>query len=533
MIKDLIIKNLILIESCDIQFSPHFTIITGETGAGKTAVLHALKLLTGQKLDTSLIRKGQTKGYVQALSELLQEAGISYDEPSLILSREVSIEGKSKSFINERLVSLSFLQKVCSHLLQIIDQHSYHELRSSETQRELVDLFGGLTEDVQRFQQEFEENKRLKEQLSRLEEKGRQKERELVFCQMQLEELESFPLQEGEEEQLFQEYALISRSQEITAKTEQLFDLLSQTSHSSLPQVMQSKQICDSLASVHGSFAEAAGLLQEASVALQEVVHLLRAQLTSFDADPHRLLFLEEKLGIIDRFKKKYGPSIKDWNAYAAVLKEKIEEFEKLDTDLEDTRSFLSQNEEKLTELALDLSQKRKKSAQELAKQLSDEIQSLNMEGAQVKIEVKAHERTSTGEDQIICWLTANKGEHPVSVKESSSGGELSRLLLAIKCILAKKNNTPTIIFDEIDANVGGKTATLIGEKLKRLSTHRQIFCITHFPQVACQAHLHLRVHKEEIGERTVACIQVLTQKQKEQELLRMLGGEKTLSFYN
>jgi len=226
MLKDLHIKNLILMESCSIELKEGLTILTGETGSGKSAILHGLKLLLGQKLDTSLIRWGEKRGSIQArfeinsksLLEVLKEAHIEIEDSTLILYREISTEGKSKNCINDRMVSLSLLQKVGSYLVQIVDQTSHHELRSTERQRELLDLFGSLQEDVLLFGSFFEENKQRKNLQKKLEEKEQKKERELTFCLEQQKELSSLQLKEGEEELLFQEYSLFSKSQEILEK---------------------------------------------------------------------------------------------------------------------------------------------------------------------------------------------------------------------------------------------------------------------------------------------------------------------------
>ncbi len=530
MIQELHIKNLILVDSCSIPLSPHLNIVTGESGSGKTAILQALKLLAGQKLDVSLIRKGEKKGSIQALfaippsdrlRELLEQASIDVEEDTLIIMREISSEGKSKNLINDQIVSVSFLQKVCKHLFEIVDQHSYHSLRSEDTILSLVDLYGDLGPLLSEYQQSFEHLKDCRSHLASLQELEKTKERELPFYLKEQEELDKIDLKEGEEDALFEEYSLLARSQEISAKREQILDLLSDPP----AKIRQSKTLCDTL-----GLRDVSALLQEAEIAVQESLHLL-SRLSSAENNPNRFLFLEQRLSWIDKLKRKYGPSLQDWKAHREMLKIKVERFEQLESEIEDSLSSLKLAEEKTAKLCQELSLQRRAQAQALSLKLTEEIRSLNMAGASVEIAVENATRSSTGEDHLICWLAANAGERPVRAQESSSGGELSRLLFAFQICLADKNRIPTIIFDEIDANVGGTTATCLGEKLQELASSRQVLCITHFPQVACFAHHHLCVHKKEIEGRTVTLIEALTLQAKEHELRRMLGGEKTALY--
>lgn len=539
MLKDLFIQNLILMESCRIEWASGLNVITGETGSGKTAILHGLRLLLGQKLDTSYIRRGASKGIIQArfeflfpkeLKTLLEEAGIALED-TLILSREISIEGKSKSWINERWVSLSFLQKVGSYCVQIVGQHAFEELRHSDLQREIVDDFASLGTHTQHFASLLSQSKELQKQEEYLLTCEMQKERELSFCLSQLEELNAIELKEGEEEEIFQEYVRMNQAEEIALRIDTLFDLISQNTDSLLSKISQAKSLCKPYASRHKAFEEAIPLLESAGISLQETLNLLQDALSDIDPDPQRKEFLDQKLATIDQMKRKYGASVEDWNRYKAQLEKKVESFHRLDEQKEEIEGKIKDLEQTLATLAQELSLQRMETAQHLEMQLTQTIQSLNMQGAVLQIKVEKQPRSQTGEDRIDFLLTANVGERATLVKESSSGGELSRLLLAVKLALAEKNRTPTLVFDEIDAGVGGETARLIGEKLKELSLHRQVLCITHFPQVACQAHLHLRVQKHQEEERTYAQIQQLDSSLQETELLRMCGGKKTFSF--
>lgn len=536
MLKDLHIKNLVLMQSCCIEFNEGFTTLTGETGSGKSAILHGLKLLLGQKLDTSLIRWGEKKGSIQArfevnskdLLDLLKEFSIEIENSSLILYREISTEGKSKNFINDRMVSLSLLQKVGSYLVHIVDQTSHNELRAPDQQRKLLDLFGSLQEETLLFGQLFETDKQKKIAKKKLEEKEQQKQREFDFCLEQQKELNSLEVNEEDENLLFQKYTLFSESQEILEKTNELYSLLSDGPHSALSTTNKSKTLLGNLTSYHKIFQESAELLEESLVSLKEVLHLLGQVPSFFEVNPLYLSKIEEKLAFIHRMKKKYGANSTDRKAYKEKLNEKIADFEALDEDKKLLESDIHLIEEQLSFLGKKLTHKRVETAKRLSISLEQELNSLNMSGTKVDIRITTQTRSPTGEDAVSFWLETNEGEAPSSLQDHSSGGELSRLLLALKICLAEKNNTPTLIFDEIDANVGGSTATMIGKKLLDLSSHLQVICITHFPQVAKLASHHLLVQKNGSNNRTFSTISSLTNESKQSELLRM-AGEKEL----
>jgi len=537
MIEYLRIKNLVLMDLCQVHFDKGLTIITGETGAGKTALTEGLKLILGERADSSMVRKGEEKAHVEAsftistnskIQSLLQEYGIDTDprEP-LIITREISSEGKSRAFINHQMVTATVLQSIGSHLIDIIGQHSYNALKSSDNLRDIVDLFGNLQETLSHYQRLYSQYKSSQKKQEELKALLLEKERNLEICQAELTEIQEAKLKETEEQELFASYSFHAKAQEIGEKGGEICRALTEGPRPIVRELSHFKNACEHLSSTHASFAEARDLLKESIITLQEVDHILQKTLSSLDHNPLSAEKIEERLSLYTRIKKKYGSTFQEWKAYQATLESKLRSFELLDEEVEKNASDQAEIKALLESAAKLLTEKRKRSASALAEKLSSAIQQLNMPGAKVIIDITAQAPTSMGEDLICFWLQANIGEKPSSLKDSTSGGELSRLLLAIKTTLAEKNNTPTIIFDEIDANVGGTTATLIGEKLLELSTHRQVFCITHFPQVAKKASLHLCIYKKTEGERTMTRLEKLDSVAKEKELLRMLGGEK------
>lgn len=540
MLKTLHLKNLILIESCEIEFQAGLTVFSGETGAGKTAVIEAIDLALGARADSSALRKGAEKASVEAsfdiegleaVQELLKASGIDFDpQEPLIVRREIVKEGKNRAFINCQMAPLPLIQKVGALLIDLISQHSHQALRTGEYQRDLIDQFGDLSEDLRQFYEAWEEEKALREKLQILLEKEERREREMELCQVALQELGQVSLEEGEEERFFEEYNRLAHAQELSEKVQGIQQGLTESPQSLISSLNRYRNSLNALIAIDASLKELLELLNEGSIALTEAGRLMDRYLGKKEQNPQRFAFLEERLTLLNRLKRKYGSSLEEVRTYKKKCQEKLRQLENLDQEIEAAREAASRCEIKTRESARALSDKRKKAASQLEKALTESIQSLNMAGAELHIEIKPQARSSTGEDQVNFWLIANQGEHPVSVKESSSGGELSRLMLAIKTTLSEKNQTPTLIFDEIDANVGGETASILGDKLRSLGQCRQVICITHFPQVANQADHHFRVQKHESEGRTLTHIAPLDKREKEKELLRMLGG-KNLTF--
>ena len=537
MISKLVLSHFILVESAEIVFDPHFNIVTGETGAGKTAIMQALCLAVGARADTSLIRQGSQKAVVQAafdisslpsLYPLLENAGIDFDpKEELIIRREITREGKNRVFINCQLIALPFLQKIGSRLIDFVGTDALHALRTSEFQRSLLDTYANLHDTLSRFQRAFEEEKRLYARYEALQtkEQGREKQEELL--RQELEEIESVNCKEAEEETLFQELQRITHSQEINEKLKEILDRLINTPSAVLLQLNRMEKSLESLLKIDPNFSEPCTLIQQALLSLQEAHLQLNSFFTKQQLDPYTIERLENRLASITKLKKKYGKTLGEIQAYKEKILHELSQYDTLSVNFQEVQQTLVEAQAVTTGYAQLLTSQREQAARQLEIQLSEHLQSLNMSKAQVKIALSAQGRTLEGEDHVQFWLIANPGENPSLVREHASGVELSRLFLAIKLVLAHKNQTPTLIFDEIDANIGGKTASIIGEKLAELGSVRQVLCITHFPQVAAKASSHICVRKELHEERTVTQITLLTPKMRQEELLRMLGGEK------
>jgi DNA repair protein RecN (Recombination protein N) len=537
VIKHLILNNLVLIDSCEISFGPSFNAVTGETGAGKTALIEAIGLALGGRADSSLIRKGCEKAYVEMsfdidsmphVKEIIEESGLTIEEQEyLVIRREISKEGKNRAFINCRTAPLPLLQKIGAELIDMIGQHAHQTLRAADSQRALLDLFGCFQPQLKDFQASFTKEREYQKKLEALQHLSSHRERDENTWRFQLEEIETASLKQGEEEAAFEKYQRLAHAQELSEKIDMMIKGLSESSSSTLPQVSKFIKICDSLVCYDKNLSDTSLLLHEAHIALNEALRSLQSYSQNIDIDPSAFQYLENRLGAISRLKRKYGQNFEEVEAYRNKIENELARLENLSEEIKSAALELEAIRAETDKKAQQLTSQRRAAADKLQKTLSTQLQHLNMSGAELDIQISPQPRSNTGDDSVQFWLKANTGEHPSLVKEHSSGGELSRLLFAIKIALAEKNNTPTLIFDEIDANVGGKTATIIGKKLQELGKCRQVICVTHFSQVASKADQHFGVQKIESEGRTSTQIEPLSKTQREQELLRMIGGTK------
>ncbi|MBI2743336.1 MAG: DNA repair protein RecN [Chlamydiales bacterium] len=536
MIYRLLIKNLALIESAEISFEKGLNVLTGETGAGKTIVLTALGLILGKRAQTNLLRTGADKASVEATFQLddssptwkiLEEFGIDYDPSEmLIISRQLTADGKSRAQINCQTVPLPVLQKVGCSLCDLIDQSSHQELKQIENLRELLDLYAEAVDLRKEFEGSWEKENALKAEHEKLVKLSEKRDQESEFLSYQLEELQEARLHE--EESCFAEYQLLARRKELLEKVHNIQGALSDSPHAVLNQLSKLKSALESVAKIDPELEKTLPLFQEALIPLREVGELLNSCLDQKEADPKRLLYLDERLAKMHLLKRKIGKSTREEIAlYEKSLSDQLEKLDSLDQEIKSIREQLTQVQQETESLASKLTEKRKKSAAKWQKELTTSLQALNMPSAELKLEIQPQARSASGDDLLVFLMRANKGESLLPVQACASGGELSRLLLSIKTTLAEKNQTPILVFDEIDANVGGETATLIGQNLKALAQVRQLICVTHFPQLARFAEQHMRLRKSELDGRTTTTIQTLNSLEKEKELIRMLGGEK------
>lgn len=536
MLKELRIFNIILIEAAEISFESGLNVITGETGSGKSAIMHAFSLITGARADSTLVRKGKDKGAVEAyfegsmtepLKQLLEEAGIACEEENgLIIRREIAGSGKSRAFINNQLVQIALLRSVGEHLVDIVSQHASRHLLSLEAHRQIIDLYAALDKEVSAFATSWERESLLQRQLNRLISSEAQRLREIEGCLRELEELQEAALKEGEDEELFAEYTLLVNSEELAGKSAALLQMLNGEKQSVIQLLNRQKGTFDELIALDVTLAPTFEAFTTASIELQEVAYTLAGYHNRIERNPAHCQRLNDRLTLISQLKRKYGSTIAEMQLYQAKLSDRLAELENSDADIERIKEELEVLAATNHRLATQLSVKRREAAGRFECEIVKQLSSLNMPKVEFQVEISSQKRSRWGDDLIEFFFVPNVGEHRIPIRECASGGELSRMLLALHVMLAGRGQIPTLVFDEIDEGVGGKTAGLVGEKLKEIGVNHQVLCITHFPQVAKLAALHLQISKAEKGGRTATEIQTLDEISRHQEISRMLGDE-------
>lgn len=535
MLKELRLTNIVLVEFASIIFSEGFNVLSGESGAGKSAIMNALNLIAGDRSDSSVVRRGADKSTIEAVFDvsqlpqlitLLENSGIDHEPGSdLFIRRELSAEGKSRSFINNQMAQLSLLRQVSALLFDVIGQHANQKLLSLEYHRQVLDLFGNIMPTVKAFADCWEKETQTQQALDILVNSEAQRLRELEICRMELEELQEASLKEGEEEEFFDEYTRLSNADELAAKVGDIASMLSGEKAAVLPLLNRQKTTFEQLVRLAPSLKESAESYQNALLELNEVSHVLQNFASRIEHNPARAEQLNTRLELINRLKRKYGPTIQEVLSYQNNLEKKLTQLENADVQIEELQAKLKVLAEKSNALSHNLTNLRKKNAKLLEEAIMHHLRALNMPKVEFYIDITPQKRTRHGDDKVEFFLTPNIGEHRISLRECASGGELSRTLLAMQAVLAGKENTPTLVFDEIDANIGGETAAIIGEKLCEIGRQHQVLCITHFPQVAKQANHHLRIYKQENDGRTITRVDCLDTISRKSELARMSGG--------
>ncbi|MCD6452531.1 MAG: DNA repair protein RecN [Acidobacteria bacterium] len=546
MLKYLKIKNLAIIEELEVEFSPGLNLLTGETGAGKSIIIDGVNLLLGEKSSPELIRSGEKEASVEGIfepgedgfiEERLKELDIDY-EGELIIRRVVG-EGKSRAFINGVLVPIRSLKALGEKLIDIHGQHQHQELLYPNNHLELLDYFGrnhSLREKVSSLARELRE---LFEELRSLRMDEREKMQKIDLLSFQVREIEEAHLKPGEEEELSAERKLLQNAERLHQLTASSLGILSESEPNLISLLSQLERNIDELAGIDESLRQHAKEVEDARYKIEDLSSELASYLSRITFDEERLSEIEERLLDINRLKRKYGNTIEEVLAFKEKAKRDLE---KITMNEERKKELIAEIEKKYSEyleLAKRLSEKRGKDALELEKRVMEELSLLAMEKAEFRAkrksisppyfspETEEFAPPIRGIDEVEFLISPNPGEELKPLARIASGGELSRLMLAIKSAASAEETYKTLIFDEIDIGIGGRVAEVVGRKLKRLARAHQIICITHLPQIAAFADAHFLVEKSVEGGRTKTWIKPLSPEERVGEIARMLGGER------
>jgi DNA repair protein RecN (Recombination protein N) len=543
MLRELSIRNLAVIERVTVSFAEGFHVLTGETGAGKSILIDALTLAIGGRGSADLVRYGCEKAEIEALFEppaghpvweVLESLGIEADpgEP-IVVRRELSVQGKSACRVNGRIVNLSMLREIGDCLVNIHGQHEHQSLLRTERHLEWLDAYAG--EPLAALKREYREAYRryteTRSRLRELEDASRHNMQMLDLYRFQIREIDDAHLKPGEDEALQDERRRLAHAERLMQNAAEAYELIyGRSGLEALGRaIARLEDIRKYDAANIGPLLEQ---LQSAYYQAEDVAHQLRGYRDRIEADPERLAEIEDRLDLIGNLKRKYGERIEDILAYREQIAAAVDTMENRDEHVRRLREEERRLRDEARRLAQTLSEQRRLAADRLAKEIEGELQELHMERTtfEVRLDQPAGEDGEPrlgpqGMDEAMFLFSANPGEPPKPLAKIASGGEMSRIMLALKTVFAAIDGVPVLVFDEVDTGVSGRAAQAIAEKLSKLSRRCQVFAITHLPQVACMADHHYVIRKSTDGERTTTSVEPLGGTGRVEELARMLGG--------
>lgn len=550
MLTELSIRNLAVIEHVHIRFKAGFHVLTGETGAGKSIIIDALTLIVGGRGSSELVRYGADKAEIEAMFELpsshpvwhtLTELGISADASEhLLIRREITASGKSSSRINGQLVNLTMLRKTGEWLVNIHGQHEHQSLLNVDEHIDYLDLFGDSEVEAAKknYQASYDQYMKLQKELREIQETSKQALQMLDLYRFQIDEISAAKLKLGEDETLIEEKRKLANAEKLFQSSSEAYDFLYATNRGLDAAGKAVSRLQDI---VQLDPAKLSPLLEQAQSAyyqMEDAAYQLRDYRDGIEFNPSRLDFIEQRLDMITSLRRKYGENIKEILGYLDKIKSEVDTIENKDEHIRKLEDKLAAEEKQLGVAAVDLSNLRKGIAEQLAGQIEHELRDLQMERTQFRVQVEQtlDERgilvegnkvrfSRQGIDQIEFLMAPNPGEPLRGLSKIASGGELSRIMLAMKTIFARIDQIPVLVFDEVDTGVSGRAAQAIAEKMSVLSTNCQVFSITHLPQVASFADVHFYIRKEVDQERTFTRVQDMPDSGRIEELARMLGG--------
>lgn len=549
VLAELRLENYAVIDNVVVEFAGGLNLLTGETGAGKSILIDALGLLLGDKATSDVIRTGAERAVVSAVFEnegtalaaierVLESNGLDAEDASLILRREIAPGGKGRVFVNNQPATVAVLKQIAPHLAVIHAQNESIVYFDAVARQELIDLYAGI--DLLPVVAAFARWKEIVKRIAELERDEQDRARLLDLWTFQSREIEEAHLQQGEDERLETEKRVLANAEKIYGAAMNAFDLLYEGNASTSSSLRAAQKHVEELVRYEPRFQDALAALESARIGVEDVGVTLRDYAGGIQASPERLAELEERLALLDRLKRKYAPSLAEVIAFGEDVRRKLAEMENKDEVLRELRAKLALAAGEYTTAAKAVSRKRTDAARKLEKLVEAEINDLAMR-ASFRIAVEENDGeghwTSTGINQVSYRIAANAGESMRPLEQIASGGELSRVMLALKASVEAGMNPSgrkksaaaqrTLVFDEIDTGIGGRAAEAVGKRLKALSKGNQVLCVTHLPQIATFADHHYLIEKRESSGRTRTTVRAVTGEERTEEVARMLSGAK------
>lgn len=537
MLESIQVKNVALIDMAEVEFGEGLNILTGETGAGKSILLSSVQLALGAKADKGLIRTGAEFASVTLTflpddeqKERLKDLDIDCEDDILVLQRRI-YPNKSVCKINGENVILKTMQSVAQLLIDIHGQREHQAILKADVQEEMLDSYAmdEISGDLQRIRELYTDYKKLKLQYEELANQDTDYTRELDFARFELDEIEKAELTEGEDEKLQEQYERLSNAKKIQDSVGSVQEILGGQNNSLLNEMSMALRTLLPVRDYDEELADAYTQLSDVEMVLQDCIHSLDRYLDHFEMDASDLQRISDRLNLINHLKDKYGSHMEDIFQYAQTLSEKISRMENREQTLVSLQNQMEELLSSYDELSQSLYEKRKKACMELSEKMTQAMVDLNFEQCRFEVfcEHDKEHRKKNGCDSIAFMISLNPGEPLKPLANVASGGELSRIMLAVKTIFADKDRTGTLVFDEIDSGISGKTAWKVSEKLAVLRKEHQVICITHLPQIAAMADCHFCIRKSTTDNRTSTSVHRLTEEESIAEIGRLLGTDE------
>ena len=534
MLKQLHIKNFTLIDHLDITFEGGFSVITGETGAGKSIILGALGLLLGQRADSKAIKSGRDRCVIEAhfdlsrygMAPFFEEKDLDYDPTDTILRRELGSNGKSRAFVNDTPVALATLKELGSQLVDIHSQHQNLLLNKEDFQLSVVDIIAGDEEELERYREAYGRYKELGIELEKAREALRQHRENEDFIRFQHHELEEARLAEGEQEELEQEFSILSHAEEIKSALYEADDIMTGDG-GIIERLKTALHSVDSVTKVYPAIADAAQRMESSFIELKDIAVEVAQHAERVDFDPSRLETVSERIDLIYRLEQKFHvENVSQLIALREDFEQQLNQIDGGDEHLHELEVQLKETENECTALAKALAATREKAARKVEEEMRQRLVPLGIPKVRFEVQLTAKPLSADGADKVSFLFTANSSTPLQPVSQVASGGEIARVMLSLKAMISGAVKLPTIIFDEIDTGVSGKVAEMMAKIMREMGEHeRQVISITHLPQIAAMGAHHYKVYKEEGDEGTASHMRQLTATERVGEIAQMLSG--------
>lgn len=536
MLLELNIENFAIIENMKIEFEPGLNVLTGETGSGKSIIIDSLGLVLGQRANKDIIKKGKDRAFIEAVfssydeetKDLLLEYGIESGD-LVVVSKEIREKGPTITRVNNRTVTSQILSKISSHLIDIFAQHESISLMDNKNQLKLIDDFSGKDQEelLGNLKDLVHEINSLKNEYHEKSNMEQNKDREIDLLEYQIKEIEDAGLSDYDDEELYDDFNLLNNMTDTLIKLSEAKSLINEGYETSSLEDILDKVIANvvEVTRYNKDLKEVEENLEDIRFRISDIAKDLDRYVSSSEVDEERLQFLRERIDLVNNLKLKYGNHVKAINSFYEEISERLRFLQNFEDNLNKLLKRIEEKEAEATVLAEKISQKRKKTSEILEKKVEEEINKLNIKDAKFKIEIKEKELSFDGIDKIEFLIAPNLGQDLMPMAKVASGGEMSRIMLGFKSIIAEKDNIPTLVFDEIDTGISGKTAQIVGNKIKEVSKDRQVIVISHLPQIVALADTHFAIKKDVVNNSTISTIDKLNYDERVDEVARLIGG--------